>query len=666
MDNPIQNPLQGDELIIRCRELHDIARQVSETLLALLTSLTSKQKIYIFKHRVKPSKAIWNKVHRNRHEARKLREQLKGLGSSADPNDRKSLEQKIKEGESFGPHQVFDSFGCRYVTLFEEQRLALVRDLFGALDGFKVPAAEDVPVTLFSCSTYYAPTASGSEARANELVELLRSGDFVPRVIPNRDVVKQPIPRAGYSSVHFNFELPVIVDFPRGDDPLDGYSQPQLERARFEVQIRDIFEEAWSESEHYLFYSQKDDFRELSDREIEAVRFAKKLVDGYRPNIDTARTYMSTVKKELDRTRAPDAPKLDIKSTTTRVDDKSAIEAALKGKVDASALEALNQAYDLLKAAESAENGLEVTRNYADAVAKLNLLKRSLGEAINLPVPGRYNRPVKYFVETELANSMIFSQQPDAVIPARQIYADLIKEYPNDPTLRVRYGRSMLFQESPDADHMNQLLAFMKDVKSLIEKDELTGPSHWLLMTAPMLQGFAHYALAQIHQKENRDADAWREFESAIDVTRDGVTFWRGLPSKLKEDETYKLSAFKATSNIICYLAMLIHSGGGKKKGFDEQAVKDQIKENEEIVVRKFQDLYKSLDNKMHGYVVIGDHENAVNMAKEIYGILQGYAATRAGRPVEFHEIGNYLNKDERVNFNAAVNVMISQGHQWT
>lgn len=199
----------------------------------------------------------------------------------------------------------------------------------------------------------------------------------------------------------------MIVDFPRGNEPRLS-SEPYYEIARFEVQVRDVFEEAWSEAEHYLFYSQKDDFRELSEAEIEVFESAKKLVDIHRGTIDVTRTWISEIKTQLERTKERNAPNLQTKSTTSR------------------------------------------------------------------------------------------------------------------------------------------------------------------------------------------------------------------------------------------------------------------LREHDSISVKKFRDSYKSIDNRMHGFVALGEQVEAVKLAKEIYGILQGYAAVRAGRSLEFHEIGLYLNTDERMNFNAAVNVVLSEGREWT
>jgi hypothetical protein len=96
----------------------------------------------------------------------------------------------------------------------------------------------------------------------------------------------------------------------------------------------------------------------------------------------------------------------------------------------------------------------------------------------------------------------------------------------------------------------------------------------------------------------------------------------------------------------------LKHAGGVREQGFDDEAIKEQIKENEAMKVREFRESYRSDDNKMHGLVALGEARQALTLAKKVYGVLHGNAALRAGRLLEPHEIGNYLDAEERKNFN--------------
>jgi hypothetical protein len=159
----------GTALIIRCREINDIAQHASGILLDTLRVVSAKQKIYTFKNRIKSPKAIWLKVHRNRREAAILRERHTALLRSTDESDRNQkseIEAEIAAAESFGPDNVWDAWGCRYVTLFEDQRPALVRDLFEKIESFNTSSTVPAPVTLLRCSIHYTEAARGSKDRA--------------------------------------------------------------------------------------------------------------------------------------------------------------------------------------------------------------------------------------------------------------------------------------------------------------------------------------------------------------------------------------------------------------------------------------------------------------------------------------------------------------------
>lgn len=74
---------------------------------------------------------------------------------------------------------------------------------------------------------------------------------------------------------------------------------------------------------------------------------------------------------------------------------------------------------------------------------------------------------------------------------------------------------------------------------------------------------------------------------------------------------------------------------------------------------------YRSLDNVMHGLVALDEPKEASNTAKQLYDVLQQDAQERAGRPLEFREIAQHLTSDERNVFKKAVNVIVSNGHDW-
>lgn len=554
--------IAGPTLIIRCREIHHVAQETSALLYETLKGVQgTKKKIYGFKERTKSAKSIWMKVHRNWRNATKLRQKhsalLSGPPTSFDDEQTAKLRREIAEYENFEPDHVFDAWGCRYITLFEDQRLDLITDLFNNLTQFNGASAVPSRVTMSKCTIYYTQ-AIGSHERALEIRDKLRAPDFAPKVILNPDNVKEPIVRAGYSSVHFNFEVPIFVDHPRGDAPADI---PKVsETGRFEVQVRDIFEEAWSEAEHYIFYSHKDDAREIPLEEEEKLAHAMDFINSFRGIVDTTRKHITDARLKVDQIRPRSPLDTEIASATPRADDRSEIAKVLAGKVPQKVLEDLSEAYLLLHEAEVAATNDEMRLKFSGAATAFEAVRASLGTLRNVQVTNRGNRPVGYFVDIELANSLVFSEQTQR--GALDLYRSLLDAYPYDPTVRYRYARAMMLQNPSDREGHEKAYDLVKDIPKLVVSDPLTQASHWLPMGAAILTGYIRYE--RIKPLIGRsDAPGSRpliqdELEKAAEATHAAVIFWDQLPKHIRESEPYNGLAYKAMSNVVYYLAHLI------------------------------------------------------------------------------------------------------------
>jgi ppGpp synthetase/RelA/SpoT-type nucleotidyltranferase len=110
------------ELVLRCREVHDVAREVENLVSSELQAAATDATIYVFKSRLKTPGKVLSKVLRKRRE-------LLEKGST----------------ETYEPDQVTDVFACRFVTLFQEQIPEIVRILFERLDRWN----ETKPVSSF-------------------------------------------------------------------------------------------------------------------------------------------------------------------------------------------------------------------------------------------------------------------------------------------------------------------------------------------------------------------------------------------------------------------------------------------------------------------------------------------------------------------------------------
>lgn len=670
--------IAGPELIIRCRELHDVALHTKALLHETLKAVQGRQKIYGFKERAKSAKSIWMKVHRNWRHAAKLKQRHSALfeAAPASPEDERSaaIRRQVEEHESFRPDDVLDAWGCRYITLFEDHRLDLIVDLFNKLTQFNSGSSVPVPVTMSKCTIYYTK-GDGSRDRAFEIRDKLQTSDFAPRIILDPKSIQEPIRRAGYSSVHFNFEVPIFIEHPRGDTPRDA--PPVSETGRFEVQVRDVFEEAWSEAEHYIFYSHKDDAREISAEEEARIEYAMDNINAFRTIVDTTREHITGVRLKVDQIRPRASLEVEIASATPRADDSSEIAKVLKGKAPEAVLEDLASAYRLLHDAEIAATNEEMRLKFSDAATKFEAVRAHLGDLRDVPVKNRGNRPVGYFVDIELANSLVFSEQTQR--GALDLYARLSDAYPDDPTVRYRYARAMMLQNPSDPDGREKAYGLVKDIPTLVRSDPLTHASHWLPMGAAILTGYIHYERIKAligHSVPGSSPLIQEELENATNATHAAVTFWDQLHKKTRESEPYNGLAYKAMSNVVYYLAHLI-----KRQEAEHHTIKRGEAEHHHTALLKgvLQRLrkmkppepniigsYRSLDNIMHGLVALKETDEASNTAKQLYDVFQLDAQERAGRPLEFREIAQHLNNDERNVFKRAVNVMVSNGTDWT
>ena len=324
------------------------------------------------------------------------------------------------------------------------------------------------------------------------------------------------------------------------------------------MQVRDVFEEAWSEAEHYVFYSHKDDVRETTKDDDNKIQDAKDLINSFRGIVDQTRQHITKVKQKVDQIR-PRTPDVEIASATPRADDNVEIAKTLKGRVAQAVLDNLADAYRLLHEAEVAKTNDEMRLKFTNAAIKFQSLRTGLGSLRDVPVVNRGNMPIGYFVDIELANSYVFSDQPER--GAIKLYRDLLDAYPKDPTIRYRYARAIMLQNPSGAEERERAYDLIKNIPQLVAADPLTQASHWLPMGAAILAGYIHYERVKDaieHTTPENIATVRTELENAVNATLAAVSFWDKLPKQTGNSAPYNDLAYKAMSNIVYYLAHLI------------------------------------------------------------------------------------------------------------
>lgn len=171
--------LEGNDLILRCRELADVAKKAAdEDLCRILRAVGTDVRSYAFKERMKSPKAIEKKVRRKRLEGARMRAaherdrtRLDGGPTSGDPVARLAADKlcaAANKAEAYDPDHVTDVWRCRYVTLYQSKIPPTVEALLTRLRG--------------GASPYEGRSGKPSEHRGRVTAGGVEAPGVVPRV----------------------------------------------------------------------------------------------------------------------------------------------------------------------------------------------------------------------------------------------------------------------------------------------------------------------------------------------------------------------------------------------------------------------------------------------------------------------------------------------------
>lgn len=617
------NIIDDSKLVLRCREVHDIAVAASNILYARMEAVGRENFVYTFKSRHKAAGAILSKVRR------KQEEQLRtGTGGNS---------------YHYTPDSVTDTWGCRYVTLYQSQIPTTVRALLSDFDAYNSTNERKIELVEFVIYTN-RPTEDPLSITKSTL-EVLKTCQISSGPKPE---VKLPENRkSAYSSVHLIFAMPVAVDFP-------GTSRVE-EVAKFEVQVRDIFEEGWGEIQHNLIYSEKDKVGQASTETHAFDPLWQPHLNALKTFVDGCSQHASIIKSSYDFILHRSMPTLDTESATPQITDRDAIIKALNKPENKEAVGSVALAYDILIDAQNAQVREEAQSQYIAAAEQFKKAMGLLGDRSSSPIKARHNIPAEYFLKTELANCNAFSRVPDRQREAMDLYEQLIAAYPEDPTVHLRLGNVISNLEGDTRAGVERAISLLERAISLIRSDPLTGKSHWINISSRVHLGFLHWRLSKLLAGAQECGPlVLAELEKAIQATLQGFDFWKKLPGPYTDRDEYRLQAHKALSNLLYYSAKFVLI---KKdhKSINAAAIKSYISQLDEINVPNYREFFKTRDNVMHALIAVGDLEQAQSLARENLIDLRKRAEARSGRSLVATEVDQFLENDEKTNYQAAV-----------
>jgi ppGpp synthetase/RelA/SpoT-type nucleotidyltranferase len=637
-------------LVLRAREAHDVARETMNLLSRELLAVAEATKIYAFKNRLKSPIKILSKVERKRNEAAKLQAEKADLLASNDLSRKEEKEKLLVEVErlsSYEPESVTDAFGCRYVVLFPEQIPEIIKALLQRIHAFNERTQPQIKLRELIVYTNRRKDDELSIAapvmRAYQETEFARSPAAEGAVVKDDEST-----RNAYTSVHATFELQAIVNHPgRGTCFETGF---------LEVQIRDIFEEAWGEIDHYVRYSEKDGEleEEIEEQKIHRSTLSRTL-RILKEEVHGCSSIAQNVFSSYRAIQGPEAPSMASRSATPRQLDRDAIIEALRGRT--ALVDLARTAYDRLIRAEEAPSRDEAIAGYTIAATSFEELLRGLNSLLALKLPKRDNRPISYFVRMELANCYMLGEAGQKLQTAAMLFKEVLKEFPLDPIVRFRLARTMIDLEQTE-DGYQKAIDLLKECISLIHKDSLTGNEHWVTIAAQVQLSFTLWRLSELVVKAGDQRDKRNDLlkEAAISGYA-GYEAWLKMPDEIRAWPDYRQHANKALSNVIYFAAQLI--GGGYEDDFiNRQNLTEWIEKISLIGATKYRDYYKTEDNLMEAFCVLGNMEEARKLANSVFGHLKALAEKRAAHELSLGEIGEMLHPWEIGEFRSAVEVL--------
>jgi len=621
--------------------VHEAAVALREQLLSTLLQVNGHLKIYAFKERVKSARSLLDKVQRKRADGR----------------------------ADYNALRITDAWGCRYVTLFGDHIIELLDDLFVKLKHY-CASADAIKLSLVETRIYMSDSGQTQASFGERIHSFLKENVNAIALGNSATVMCEPERKVGYSSIHLVFSGQQLMNFARSDS--SSYSSPVPFTSYFEVQIRDVFEEAWSEAEHFVFYRHKDDRNSETPR---SVKDAKAYTQTVRQSLDGLRSSVTEIRRIVEDSYK----ELTIQSSTERqsfsafADNKAAIIEVL-GKHGAGEFsKTVSDCYDLMEEA-SRLTETDAEAKFLAVSEKWELLRVNIPQRLTDLVVNRGNnhKKISYYLDIEQANSWYFTMRKELVEKALTLYSELHGEYPNDPTIRFRYARALRLGGSlkiTGLDSLQKAADLVANFHNFLVNEEETVHRSRLGIEASILDGFIHYVMSQ-RSREVADRDNYiASLTGAIERNDRAIEYWKDLPNDKKREPSCLMAAQRAIANSIYYRAIFVDFFSTDERNETKKAYKEAISRDIALLQSLDSDSisshWKTVDSLMHGCVVLGEAKKAVELATSNHNYFRDLARNRSARKLEVVEIADFLREDERGCYRDAMNVLLSMGGSW-
>lgn len=413
------------------------------------------------------------------------------------------ISRKRRRDPTYNLERVKDVIGIRFVTLFREDISKVVRSLFWLQRG-KVRKDGDqnsffrTRITEFK--QYITNPPPAINPITNEWIDPL--SDDLRHVLEEEfpdgaPVTFEPIIQAQYSSVHIVLE----IDVGEGDEALV---------VPVEVQVRTVFEDAWGEINHKLFYEADREDPDVGREQRNAVGQHLGLLKRL---MDMAADYAALIDSE--KSRVEDQPPR-VKKSLDGVNyvDHIAQRAGLRDDLRKELLGLIQEKEEI---DASPIEGIDTDQRYVIAAAKFqDFLLRLPPE---LPSEG-IGREVVYVTRMEEAICRFLARGQQQLNRAVSVYRDLTDNFSDHPACWFRRGqacanlmelvldpkeRSSLADEASRSyaeawDSLQQAMGLPDDQRWLLISDD---QRDYIRSTTPRLRSYVRWRKSDMRRRSS-------------------------------------------------------------------------------------------------------------------------------------------------------------------
>lgn len=412
---------------------------------------------HIVKSRIKSAEDVVEKVKRKRRGAKR--------GS---------------KNYAYEPHHVTDGCGFRVVVLFQDDILKVTENVIKMLK--HMSPYTDNPICKLEGlleAVVYTNRPPDEEGSVHvRVVEMLKDAGFTAETKPPENR------KGGYSSVHFVVAVhcaPPTSSGRRGT----GVGGPSPVRVPVEIQVRDIFEEAWCEIDHTLRYvNDRDGLLEGSMAMTWKPHLAalKTFADGCSQHASLIK--QNAIEHAKNMAKAAEGPERSQPSeppVSMAVLLRQALPEDLHALVD--------NALTTFELAQDVNDDTLRAASFTEAADLFGELLKRIGDQGRRELAGR---DIAYRLKMERAFCLQALDDNKGLAEAKQIYSDVLAQWPNDAF--AIYRLATLLRRSGDLPASRSL--YEKGCAAL-SNDSTIDAKSWLRSAMPRHLGLTLWNMAE-------------------------------------------------------------------------------------------------------------------------------------------------------------------------